>query len=149
MKISTFIFVIIMWGLGLTGCQKAQVATAPADTINTQIPPRAWPEQIAYYPASGVKTKASYMRDPFESGQKEDGRFQTFTVEDVFVTLASPAIFLGNTAVLPAALAWFPPWQDQCNRSVYAPRHEAAYEVPANPTGMMDKETITANGCNP
>ena len=123
------------------GCASQQVppaeqAAAQLTTTSPDYPfaRRDWPETFAYYPDASVTHETVYFQDPFEVAGGNDGQFRTWRLADAVALLASPPLFVANTAALPVAMAISPPWAQHCSHSIYEIQ-PPVYAFPTEPAG--------------
>ncbi|MBN2209802.1 MAG: hypothetical protein JW709_00250 [Sedimentisphaerales bacterium] len=111
-------------------------------------PTRDWPETICTYQPVGIPHPTLYVQDPFFEGNVSDnGRFQTFTGEDLLAAAAGPFIFLGQIIAAPVEAVITPPWQTQCARSGYDHADEPTHALSWQPSGMTVDDDMSVETC--
>ena len=102
---------------------------------------RGWGEMIRFYTNVAVEHEALYLEEPLEKQGSNDGYFRTWDGDSALSLAASPAIFVGNVILLPAAMIAAPPWERQISRGDF-PVVEPTFALPGEPSGMTRKEEI-------
>ena len=121
----------------VTGCN------SPVHKDVTAEPPvvlasRDWPSRTAGYPACEVSHLTLYMQDPLEdSSSSNGGRFQSWSLNDVFSLVASPVIFGGNIIAMPVAAVLDHPFSCHSDRGGY-PISPGVYNMPFDPAGKYE-----------
>ena len=149
-EMKTWMFSIMFASISFIGCTSQQQLTPeiPAEPdllaehkIEFTDPVRDWPQRVAHFRNGAMEHESLYMQDPYEYYGGNDGQFKTGSLDDVWVTLASPSIFAWNFVTLPAAMIKPPPFQPQVSRSIY-PLQQPVHALPTQASREITDEQI-------